>query len=67
MYSLPDHPTIRDLERTGYPDGKEPDYPHCPICDCEADTLYKDRFGNILGCSECVSAVDAWEEADYEE
>ena len=31
MHDLPDHPIIRNLERTGYPDGKEPRYPHCPV------------------------------------
>ena len=28
-YNLPDHPMIRNLEMTGYPDGQEPEYPHC--------------------------------------
>ena len=23
-YDLPDHPVIQNMERTGYPDGKEP-------------------------------------------
>lgn len=32
MYNdIPDHPVIRNMEATGYPDGKEPDYPHCPV------------------------------------
>lgn len=28
---LPDHPVVQNMERTGYPDGKEPQFPHCPI------------------------------------
>ena len=34
-YNLPDHPVIRNLEMTGYPDGQEPEYPHCPLCGAE--------------------------------
>lgn len=25
-YNLPDHPMIRNLEMTGYPDGQEPEW-----------------------------------------
>lgn len=39
MYDIPDHPVIRNLEATGYPDGKEPDYPHCPFCGEECETM----------------------------
>ena len=60
-YSIPDHPAIRNAERTGYPDGKEPEYPHCPICGEECDTVYKDNSGDIVGCEECISTSDAWE------
>lgn len=30
-YDLPDHPVIQNMERTGYPDGKEPIFPICPV------------------------------------
>ena len=30
IYNLPDHPMIRNLEMTGYPDGQEPEYPALP-------------------------------------
>jgi len=56
-----DHPVIRNMERTGYPDGKEPDYPHCPICGFECGTVYYNRDGEIAGCDECMSSRDAWE------
>ena len=66
MYDIHDHPIIQNMERTGYPDGKEPTYPHCPICDGETDTFYKNKDGDIIGCDECVKTVDAWEETSGE-
>lgn len=65
-YDLPDHPVVQNLERTGYPDGKEPRYPRCPVCGYETDMFYKDRDGWIIGCDKCVSTVDAWEETSDE-
>lgn len=40
----------------------EPPLPRCPICGAETDTFCKDKNGDIVGCDECVSTVDAWEE-----
>lgn len=34
--------------------------PRCPVCDAETDKLLLDRWGNIVGCPECVKEVDAW-------
>lgn len=34
--------------------------PICPVCDAETDKLLRDRWGNIVGCPECVKEVDAW-------
>lgn len=56
-----DHPVIELMEQTGYPDGREPAYPVCPVCGREADTFYEDSDGNIVGCDECIKKVDAWE------
>lgn len=56
-----EHPVVTNLERTGYPDGKEHPIPTCPVCGEETDTLYKDRDGYIFGCGECVTSCDAWE------
>lgn len=43
----------------------EPDnnirFPICPICGDNTDTFYKDANGDIVGCSECMERVDAWE------
>ena len=55
------HPVITNMERTGYPDGKEPEYPHCPVCDAECSTVYINEDFEIVGCNECLRGHDAWE------
>lgn len=67
MEQLRDHPVIRNLERTGYPDGKEPQYPICPVCGAECGTIYKNKAGCIVACDEEISqwlSVSAWEEPE---
>lgn len=64
MEQLLDHPVIRNLELTGYPDGKEPQYPICPVCRKECEAVYKDNDGNIVGCDGELSRWDAWEEPE---
>lgn len=43
--------------------------PVCPVCGEEAETLYRNRFGEIVGCDECIDTILAydWEEmqSDY--
>ena len=34
--------------------------PICPVCGAETDKLLRGRWGNIVGCPECVKEVDAW-------
>jgi len=63
-YDLPDHPVVQNLERTGYPDRKEPRCPRCPICGEECETIYKDRYGAYVGCDVCMETKDAWEVED---
>lgn len=59
-YNLPDHPVIRNLEMTGYPDGREPEYPHCPLCGAECEEIYK--AGDMtVGCDSCLRKVNAWQ------
>ncbi len=58
---VPDHPVIRNMERTGWPDGKEQGYPRCPVCGAECDTVYVDRHRDVLGCERCVKCADAWD------
>ena len=46
-----------------YPDPPvEPDpiEPHCPICGASCDTFHINKDREIVGCEECLSAVDAW-------
>ena len=35
--------------------------PRCPICGEETDTLYKNIYGETVGCDVCIRTVDAWE------
>lgn len=41
--------------------------PICPICFDECETIYKDGEGNVCGCENCISAVDAYEWAEEQE
>jgi hypothetical protein len=36
--------------------------PRCPVCGEETDTLYKNIYGETVGCDVCIRTVDAWEE-----
>ena len=36
--------------------------PRCPVCGEETDTLYKNIYGETVGCDGCIRTVDAWEE-----
>ena len=56
-----DHPDIEACERTGYPDGQEPKYPHCPICGAECESVYRDKNMEIVGCDECLIWCCGWE------
>lgn len=37
--------------------------PVCPVCGREADTFYKDKYGDTVGCDGCIRSVDPWEES----
>ena len=39
----------------------QPPAPECPVCGAETDRIYQDRWGNIVGCPECIKEVDAWD------
>ena len=56
-----EHPQITNALRTGWPDGKKPEYPKCPVCGQDCGELFKDILGNVLGCDECVRPTNAWE------
>ena len=52
------------LVPTDYGEGS---WPRCPVCGTETDRLYRSEQGDIVGCEECVSHVDAWQWwEDYE-
>jgi len=56
-----EHPVVSNLMRTGYPDGKEPLYPRCPICGAECNMVHRNGDLEIVGCDVCMSTDDAWE------
>lgn len=45
---------------------KQAPIPKCPVCGMETDTFYKDAYGDIVGCDNCISAVDAWDYVEDE-
>jgi len=58
MYNDLEHPAITAVLRDGLPEAVPP---HCPICGAECDTVRINRYGEIVGCDECLSPADAWE------
>ena len=51
---MPDHPVIRNMERTGYPDGKVTEPYTCPFCGEEQDYVFLDWDGEPVGCENCL-------------
>ncbi len=35
--------------------------PRCPVCGKACDTFHIDKDREIVGCEECLYAVDAWD------
>lgn len=61
MLDILDHPVITNMERTGYPDGGEPDLILCPLCGGECETIYRRKEDReILGCDLCIESVEPW-------
>lgn len=60
MLNIPDDPAIQRAEKYGT-GGVEP---ICPVCGMECETVYKDCYGEILGCDCCLTAYDACEEEE---
>ena len=69
MPQIPDHPIIRNMERTGYPDGKEPRQKVylCPICGLPCHTVYSNLYGETFACNRCLSSDDAADVLEEEE
>lgn len=59
--NIPDHPVIANMERTGYPDGKEPRRKVylCPICGLPCNTVYSNMYGETFACNRCVNTDNA--------
>lgn len=38
-----------------------PPAPLCPVCGEETDLFYCDKYGDIVGCSECIETQDAYD------
>lgn len=62
MELIPDAPDIKACMFMGYSGWDRKSPPICPVCGEECDTLYRDNFGNIVGCDNCITSSDAWEE-----
>ena len=45
------------------PDPPVYDYkiPCCPLCGEECETIFFDRFGDLVGCDNCITTKDAWD------
>lgn len=62
--NFPDHPVIRNMERTGYPDGKIPEEYFCPNCGDPCKKIYTVLGHEAVGCEKCVGCMDAEEYFD---
>ena len=61
-HSIPDHPVIANMERTGYPDGKWPAPLLCPLCGGECETIYRTKEDReIVGCDLCIESIEPWD------
>lgn len=45
----------------------DPKTPVCPVCGKECETLYQTKADGIIGCDNCIKAIDAWEYQNEEE
>lgn len=62
QHSVPDHPVIANMERTGHPDGKFQSPLLCPLCGGECETIYRIKeSGEVVGCDLCIEQIDPWD------
>lgn len=57
--AMGDHPVIRNLERTGYPEGLCRENIVCPVCGETCESYYLNAENQISGCENCLSRTDA--------
>ena len=61
--NLPDHPIIRNMEQTGFPNGIPPKETHCPVCGADQPLLlYFNLLGEIVACDDCVTVKCVYDE-----
>ena len=62
--NIPDHPIVRNMENTGYPNGVYPKTYICPRCGEECEEYYIDDNDNVVGCENCITMYYAedWDE-----
>ena len=60
MFDCPDHPVIRNMERTGYPDGREPEETACPVCGAFGEDFFL-ADGTVVGCDICLKRIPYYE------
>jgi hypothetical protein len=62
MRDIIDDPVIVNMERTGHPDGTEPEPLLCLLCEQECETIFMRKADReVLGCDLCVDELDPWE------
>lgn len=61
---IPDHPIVRNMMLTGFPDGLEPKSYICPRCGQECYEYYVAENEKVVGCEKCITMYYAedWEE-----
>jgi len=41
--------------------------PICPVCGAETNDFFMDENNSIVGCTDCIRLIDAWEYTREEE
>ena len=49
----------RYMPEPGLDEPEKDGMPSCPCCGWECSTLYRARGGEIVGCENCIDALDA--------
>lgn len=65
---IPDHPIVKNMMDTGYPDGIVPKTYICPRCGQECDEYYINDDNGVVGCENCITMYYAedWEDEQCE-
>ena len=55
---------VRDIPEPDLEPRELEEMPKCPCCGWECNTLYRARGGEIVGCENCIDALDAVDNRD---